>query len=254
MRPFAIACTLAVLAVLPASSLGQQTPAATAEEEPGLTVLREVHRRYADTRFRTLTFTQKTTFPDGRVEWWYEAESIPGMARVDIAPLADRKTSIFRNDSAYVYEGGELQRSGGRLAMTMWTLMDMYAIPPERTAEALRFRGVDLALTHERMHDGRRVIVIGAAEADSTKQQVWLDAEHLYAVRHIIPRGGHRVIDVSGHVFRDGGWVEQEIRVWLNGELQLLEEYFDTRTNVALPAGLFEPEPYLPPPWPETRR
>ena len=71
---------------------------------PGLEVLREVHRRYSATRFRTLTFVQKTTFPDGRVEWWYEAESIPGKARVDVAPFANRNAQIFRNDSAYVFQ------------------------------------------------------------------------------------------------------------------------------------------------------
>jgi len=233
-------------------SAGGTAPASAAAptEEAGVAVLRRVHDRYSQTRFRTLTFTQKTTFPDGRVEWWYEAERIPGHARVDIAPFDSLKTSIFRNDSAYVFARGELQRTGGPLAMTMWTLMDMYAIPPEETAEALRRRGVDMALVHEREHEGRRVIVIGAADYDTTRQQVWLDAEHLYAVRHIIPRGGHRVIDVSGHTFRDGGWVEGEIRVYLNGELQLLEEYNDIRTNVELPPGLFEPAPYLPPPWP----
>jgi hypothetical protein len=219
----------------------------------GVAVLQDVHRRYANTRFRTLTFTQRTTFPDGRVEWWYEAESIPGKARVDVAPFADRNAQIFRNDSAYVFRAGELTQRGEGLAATMWTLMDMYVIPPAETAAALTRRGFDLSVTHEREHEGRRVIVLGALPGDTTSAQIWLDREHLFTVRMISPRGGHRVTDVSGHVFMGGGWVEQEIRVYLNGEMTLLEEYFDTRVNVELPADLFEPDRYRTPPWTETR-
>jgi hypothetical protein len=220
---------------------------------PGLEVLREVHRRYAATRFRTLTFVQKTTFPDGRVEWWYEAESIPGRARVDVAPFADRNMQIFRNDSAYVFRNGALERTGAGLSLTMWTLMDMYAIPPEETAAALARRGVDMARVHETTHGGRPVVVIGAHAADTTSAQVWLDREHLYAVKMIVPRGGHRVIDVGRHTYLEGGWVEQEITVWLDGRMTLHEEYFDVRANVPLPADLFEPDAYRAPPWRETR-
>jgi hypothetical protein len=220
---------------------------------PGLEVLREVHRRYSTTRFRTLTFVQKTTFPDGRVEWWYEAESIPGKARVDVAPFANRNMQIFRNDSAYVFQDGALARTGGGLALTMWTLMDMYAIPPEETAAALTRRGVDMERVHERMHGGRPVVVVGALEGDTTSAQVWLDREHLYAVKMIVPRGGHRVIDVGRHTYLAGGWVEQEITVWLDGRMTLHEEYFDVRANMALPPDLFEPDTYRAPPWRETR-
>lgn len=46
------------------------------------------------------------------MEWWYEAESIPGTARVDGAPFADRNMQIFRNDSAYIFQNGALVRKG----------------------------------------------------------------------------------------------------------------------------------------------
>src|SRR5688572_17299851 len=88
---------LAAASPLAAQARASGAPAPAADITPGLEVLREVQRRYASTRFRTLTFTQKTTFPDGRIEWWYEAESIPGKARVDVAPLANRNAQIFRN-------------------------------------------------------------------------------------------------------------------------------------------------------------
>jgi hypothetical protein len=42
--------------------------------------------------------------------------------------------------------------------------MDMFAVPPEETAAALRRRGFDVELVHERTHGGRPVVVIGAPD------------------------------------------------------------------------------------------
>jgi hypothetical protein len=208
----------------------------------------------ADTRFRTLTFTQRTTFPDGRIGWWYEAESIPGKARVDVAPFSNRNAQIFRNDSAYVFQNAELARRSAGLAATMWTLMDMYSVPPEETAAALGRRGFDLTRVYEREHNSTPVIVIGALAGDTTSAQFWLDKENLYTVRMTTSRGGHRVTEVGKHVFMGGGWVEQEIKVYgPNHQLNLLEEYFDVRVNVELPATLFDGDVYRTPPWTETR-
>jgi hypothetical protein len=233
---------------------GAPAPAAPQDISAGLDVLREVHRRYSTTRFRTLTFTQRTTHPDGRVEWWYEAESIPGKARVDASPFANRNAQIYRSDSAYVFRNGELAQRSAMLAATMWTLMDMYAIPPEETAAALGRRGFDLSKVHEREHNGRAVLVVGALQGDTTSAQFWLDKEHMYTVRMTTTRGGKRVTEIGRHVFMGGGWVEQEIRAYgTNGQLTLLEEYLDVKVNLDLPANLFEPDMYRTPPWQETR-
>jgi hypothetical protein len=246
---------LALLALGSAAADSQlPPPPVIPQNAAGLEVLREVHRRYSTTRFRTMTFTQRTTFPDGRIEWWYEAEAIPGRARVDVAPFPSRNAQIYRNDSAYVFRNGELTQRSAGLAATMWTLMDMYAVPPEETAAALGRRGFDLTKVHEKEHGGRPVVVVGAPLGDTTSAQFWLDKEHLYTVRLLTTRGGHRVTEVGKHVFMGGGWVEQEIKVYgPNHQLSLLEEYFDTRVNVELPANLFDGDMYRPPPWRETR-
>lgn len=242
----AVPLLLAVL-LAPSFARAQQSEPVT----PGDSLLRVIHDRYAETRFRSVYFLQKTTYPDGRVEWWYEAEGIPGKARVDYAPFSDRRASIFRNDSAYVFRDGALERTGAGLAATMWLLMDMYAVPPEQTAAALSRRGFDLAKAHEHAHEGRRTIVVGALPGDTLSPQFWVDAEHLYTVRIVTARGGHVRTDVGRHVNVAGGWIEREIRVYRNGELALLEEYHDVTPNVALPTGFFEPDLYRAPPWTE---
>ena len=42
---------------------------------------------------------------------WYEALSAPGLLRIDIAPLEDRHTLIFRADSLYKFKGDRLTES-----------------------------------------------------------------------------------------------------------------------------------------------
>jgi hypothetical protein len=255
-RPAVPRLLTALLLATSAGAVGAQLPPPPVipPDAAGLEVLREVHRRYSTTRFRTLTFTQRTTFPDGRIEWWYEAEAIPGRARVDVSPFANKQMQIYRNDSAYVFRNGELAQRSQGLAATMWTLMDMYAIPPEETAAALGRRGFDVTKVHEREHNGRPVIVVGALAGDTTSAQVWLDKEHLYAVRMTTSRGGRRVTEFGKHVFMGGGWVETEIRAYTpNNTLNLLEEYFDVKVNVELPANFFDGDVYRAPPWTETR-
>ena len=53
----------------------------------GEDVVRAMNERYAGRWYKTLTFVQKTTYPDGRIETWHEALSMPGLLRIDIEPL-----------------------------------------------------------------------------------------------------------------------------------------------------------------------
>jgi hypothetical protein len=240
-----VLCAVLLTHVTPIAAAQQSAKPVTGED-----VFRLAYERYSKTRFRTVTFVQKTTFPDGRVEWWYEAESIPGKARVDVAPFDKRNTSIFRNDSAYVWRDST-SRQGAGLAATMWTLMDMYAVPVSETVAALTKRNFDVSKLHESTHQGRPIYVVGALAGDTMAPQIWIDQERLYTVKMIVPTPrGRRTTDVGRHIFQNGGWIEQEIVVRLNGDLVLLEEYTQTKTNVELPAWLFDPDEYRAPPWP----
>src|SRR6478735_157960 len=54
----------------------------------GTELVQQMHDRYAGKWYNALTFVQTTTFPDGRTETWYEAMTVPGKLRIDIAPVA----------------------------------------------------------------------------------------------------------------------------------------------------------------------
>jgi len=60
-------------------------------------------------------------------------------------------------------------------------------------ATTLKQGGFDLSKRHERLYNGRAVIVLGALEGDSISVQFWLDKEHFAVVRIIGPRGEARI-------------------------------------------------------------
>src|SRR5262245_11560466 len=93
---------LMIPAVIASLLSGVQPAPKTGEE-----LIREMHDRYAGKWYKTLTFVQTTTMDDGRLETWYEAASIPGQLRIDIAPLDSGNALFFRNDSIYVVRGGQ---------------------------------------------------------------------------------------------------------------------------------------------------
>ena len=74
----------------------------------GVELIQRMHDAYAGKWYRTLTFVQKTSYPDARVEMWYEAMELPGKLRIDVAPFDSMKALIFRSDSIYQYEGGKV--------------------------------------------------------------------------------------------------------------------------------------------------
>ena len=130
--------------------------------------------RYAGKWYRTLTFTQKTTLPDGKVETWYEALELPGKLRIDIAPLDSGKTLLFRNDSLYVFEQKKLKGSQPLVHPLMVLGFDVYQAPVKETVRKLRGLKFDLTKLHQTTWQGRPTYVVGA-EAGRYHQPAVLD-------------------------------------------------------------------------------
>ena len=79
---------------------------------PGEDVLRKMYDKYNGKWYKTLTFVQKTIYhkPDGstdRVETWYEAMSVPGSLRIDIADSKTNDGMIFTGGKIYAFREGK---------------------------------------------------------------------------------------------------------------------------------------------------
>src|SRR5918996_5107297 len=127
------------------------SPSATPTDPPkdGAEVVAMMRERYLGKWYRTLTFVQKTTLPDGKVETWYEAAELPGKLRIDIAPLDGRNTLLFRNDTLYEFKAGKLTETKPLIHPLMVLGFDVYAQPVDVTIRQLQTLGFDLARLHE---------------------------------------------------------------------------------------------------------
>ncbi len=209
--------------------------------------------RYAGKWYRTLTFTQKTTLPDGKVETWYEALELPGKLRIDIAPLDSMKTILFRNDSVYQFDQGKLKDSKALVHPLMVLGFDVYGDPVAKTVQKLKGLKFDLSKIHQTRWQGRPTYVVGAEAGDTTSPQFWIDAERLYFVRSLEPskKDPSVINDVrfEKYIPLAGGWLEMEVLFLSNGKQQVKEEYLNPKANVKLDPGIFDPSVWKAPGW-----
>jgi hypothetical protein len=242
------ALTLAVTASSPADS----SPTAPAPKN-GEELIALMRDRYAGKWYKTLTFIQKTTLPDGKVETWYEALELPGKLRIDIAPLDSGKTLLFRNDSLYVFEQKKLKTSQPFVHPLMVLGFDVYQAAVSETVQKLRNLKFDLSKLHQTTWQGRPTYVVGAEPGDTTSPQFWIDAERLYFVRSLEPsKKDASVINETRfdkYIPLGRGWLEMEVLFLANGKQQVKEEYTDPKANVKFDPALFDPRAWTPPGW-----
>lgn len=234
------------------------TPAAAApvpSDPPrtGEELIQQMRDRYAGKWYRTLTFTQKTTLPDGKVETWYEALELPGKLRIDIAPLDSMKTILFRNDTVYQFDQGKLKDSKPLVHPLMVLGFDVYGAPVAETVKRLKGLKYDLSKMHQTTWQGRPTYVVGAEAGDTTSPQFWIDAERLYFVRSLEPsRKDPSVINdvrFEKYLRLAGGWLEMEVLFLSNGKQQVKEEYLEPKANVKLDPAIFDPSSWRAPGW-----
>jgi hypothetical protein len=241
-----VCCTLALTASAPWSKFSPPAP------KNGEELIAQMRQRYAGKWYRTVTFTQKTTLPD-KVETWYEALELPGKLRIDVAPLDSMKAILFRNDSIYQIEGGQVKDSAAFVHPLMVLGFDVYEDPVEKTVGRLKGLNFDLSKLYQSTWQGRRTYVVGAAPGDTTSPQFWIDAERLYFVRSLEPsKKNPSVINdtrFDKYVRLAGGWLELEVLFLANGEQRVKEEYSKPKANVKLDPAIFEPHPWIAPGW-----
>jgi len=223
---------------------------ATGQPQSGQDVLARMHDHWEGKWFRTFTFVQRTTFPDGPARTWYETVENPGRLRIDFGPVDSMNTAIIKNDSVYQFKRG--QPTGGHPYPNILGLVlsDVYALPVAETAAQLERHGVDLSKLRADTLRGQRVWVIGAAAGDSTSPQLWVDQQRLLLVRiHESGPGGKILV---GDVLRRASGpipVETEMLFKENGKEIQREEYAQLTFDARLDPWVFETGEWKRPGW-----
>ncbi|HUR94114.1 MAG TPA: hypothetical protein VMY76_05995 [Gemmatimonadales bacterium] len=242
--------SLAVL--LPLALLAHPAP------KSGEDLIRQMHARYAKTWYRNITFVQTTTFPDRPPETWYEAGTIPGKLRIDVAPLDSMKAFMFVGDSTIVFRGGRRvgAHQGRNLLMTLG--FDVYGQSPDTTVAQLRSAGIDLGRFREDRWNGKKVWVVGAEKGDTATSQFWIEQDRLLFVRLIEAQKNPKQPDLPADLLEvtfdnyeplGRGWVAPKVVVKLNGQEIQREVYRDVRADVPLQADLYDTDTYRKADW-----
>ena len=234
------------------------TPAAlAAPPADGIAVLQQMHDAYVGKWYKTLTFVQKTSYPDARVETWYEAAMVPGKLRIDVAPLDSMKTIIFRSDSIYQYDQGKIKVAQPMVHPLMVLGFDVYAQPVAETVAKLKALGFDLSRVREDTWQGRKSWVVGTINPDSLSREFWVDQERLVFVRMVqsAPRknqpGKQTIAEIQFNDYQKlgGGWIAAEVAFYNNGERVQMEQYSDIKADPALEPGLWDTGDWKRPAW-----
>jgi hypothetical protein len=224
-----------------------------APPKSGEDLVRQMHAHYSGKWYRNLTFVQTTTFPDKPAETWYEAGTIPGKLRIDIAPLDSMNAFMYVGDSAVVFQGGKrvAAREDRNLLMTLG--FDVYGQPPETTIEQLKAQSMDLSKIREDSWNGTKVWVVGAAKGDTATNQFWIEQKRLLFVRLIQthksaknPSAPPNLLDITFESYQPlaKGWVAPRCVIKVNGKEVQREEYRDIRADVKLQPDLYDTETY----------
>ncbi len=248
-----------MLAALTAAVLLAAHPTATPTDPPkdGTELIQRMHAAYDGKWYRSLRFVQKTSFPDGRVETWYETATMPGRLRIDIAPLEEQHAILFRSDSVYRIEQGAVKAAQAMVHPLMVLGFDVYVQAPSVTAAKLAGLGFDLGKLREDTWQGRKAWVVGTAMGDSVAREFWIDQERLVFVRMIqsAPRkdapGKRDVAEILFNRYEKigKGWIAPEVVFYRNGEKMQMEEYSEMQVDVPVEEASFDPAAFTRPGW-----
>jgi hypothetical protein len=234
--------------LIPLALLGSHAAPKSGED-----LVRQMHDRYAGKWYRNLTFVQTTTFPDRPPETWYEAGTIPGKLRIDIAPLDSMKAFVYLGDSAIIFHGGKRVAAHQDRNLLMTLGFDVYGQSPETTIGQLKAQSIDLNKIREDTWNGTKVWVVGADKGDTTTNQFWIEQKLLLFVRLIEahesqkdPSGPPNRLDITIENYQPLGkaWVAPRCVIKVNGKEVQREEYRDIRADVKLQSDLYDTETY----------
>jgi hypothetical protein len=232
--------------------------AGTTAPKSGEDLVRQMHAKYDGRWYRNLTFVQTTSFPDKPAETWYEAGTIPGKLRIDIAPLDSMNAFMFVGDSSFVFKGGQRVAAQEDRNLLMTLGFDVYGQASEVTIAQLEAQHVDLSRIREDTWKGAKVWVVGAAQGDTTTTQFWIEQDRLLFLRLIEPHKSiknpsapPKLLDVTfdGYQPLGKGWVETQVVIKVDGKEVQRERYADVKADVALQPDLYDTKTYRKAAW-----
>ncbi|HMH32540.1 MAG TPA: hypothetical protein VK543_05890 [Puia sp.] len=212
-------------------------------------LLRKMYDRYQGKWYRNYTFVQTTeSYKNDTVEnktTWYEAVSFPDKFRIDFGDPSEGNAVIFRNDSVYSFQKGQLKAKGLDRNDLTFLLGGLYFSSFDEALKKIASLHYDLSRFHSDTWKGKDVYVIGAISAGEKVNQLWIDKEKLVLVRMIKFDDKRKEEGLfENHVKLEGGWTETQVIFYVNDQLVQKEYYHDYKVDPSLDPAVFDPSTF----------
>lgn len=216
----------------------------------GYDAIAAMRNAYAGGRwYKTISFSQHTHFikdgKENRLETWHEAAMFPGKLLVKFNSKDSKTGVLIENNKSHYFKENESVNTQNTIHHLLLTAFDVYFLKPFETTHLLDSLGYNLKLVREDVFNNKKVLVIGAAKGDEFSNQIWIDAERFYLHR-LIYKNKNDLNDVTFEDYEkiENNWVAKTITFKLNGQLNLIENYYDIKFPKELNTDLFNPEKF----------
>jgi len=204
--------------------------------------------------YKYFCFTQDSIFYRKdfiiKTEDWHEVGSFPGYLAIKFDKKDSKEGVIFAVNKVYSIKDGVAQEPKSFIHDLLLVGFDVYFMKPERTSQILDSLGYNLKTLHEDVFEGRKVYVVGADAGDDKTPQFWIDAERLYMHR-IVYKKRDKVTDCifGDYVKINGYWVAKKVTFKNNGQIQVVEKYYDLEFPKELNPDIFNPAKFTQTKW-----
>jgi hypothetical protein len=222
----------------------------------GNDVITAMYKKYDDGKkwYKYFSFTQDAIFYRNdsviKTEVWHEIGSFPGHLAIKYDKKDSKDGVIFAVNKIYSIKDGVAKEPKPFIHDLLLVGFDAYFLKPETTIHLLDSLGYNLRSMHIDEFEGRKVYVIGAEGGDDKTPQFWIDVERFYMHR-IVYKKKDKITDcIFGDYQKvEGYWVAKKITFKSNGQLQLIEKYYDIKFPKELNPDIFNPAKFAETKW-----
>jgi hypothetical protein len=214
----------------------------------GKDVINAMYKKYEGGKwYKHFSFTQDCFFYRNdslvKTEVWHEVGSFPGKLAIKFHTKDSKDGVIFADHKVQGIKDGVAKEARPFIHDLILMGFDVYFLKPETTIHLLDSIGYDLKHVHTDVFEGRKVYVVGAQPGDEKTPQFWIDAERLYMHRIIYRKKDHITDCVFGDYEKvNGNWVAKKVTFKGDGQLQMVEKYYDLKFPKEIDPAIFNPD------------
>jgi hypothetical protein len=207
------------------------------------TVIHKMHAHWQGKWPKYKTFSQSVDFyrndSIASQSVWHEWIAMPSMLRIDYHEPNSGSGMLFRNDSAYYYNEFKIVAADFRPHVLLVLADDVFFIEPDSTVAKLQRLGFDLTKSYETETE----YVVGISNSGEDQQPHFkIDKQNLW-LTYLKYTENDMLLEVymEDYFFVDGFPSEGKVTFIRDGELAMIEKYFDVKMPEFIPLDIFSP-------------